>query len=118
MDHAGSARARQGAERNPPELILAAADYADGIRTVPPPELAKAWGCKRWNTLPRAGGLDDQLVRVMLHMDAAQAVYTAMLTYDTADKAGLINDEWMKRNAHIVRVWSNVQILRAKHARL
>jgi hypothetical protein len=83
-----------------------------------PEGLRKAFLCRRWKCLPRAGGLDNQSVRVMNEMSVAESVYEAMHAYNAADKAGIANDEkWMRANAHTMKIWARVQILRS-HDRL
>lgn len=85
-----------------------------GQRIPPPPELIKAWQCARWHTLPREGGLDNQFVKVMIRMDAALAVYNAVRSYNEADRAGRVNENWMEHHPHDMTIWTQVQLMRAK----
>jgi hypothetical protein len=62
---------------------MAAADVVD-MKGDPPPALVTAWKCQRWGTLPNAGGLRDQPVRLMRDMTACENVYNAMKAWHTA----------------------------------
>jgi len=79
--HQGDQRTRTGSQGAAiPKLILAAADAADN-RGTPPPELRYAWQCQRWGSLPNAGGLRDQPMRLMADMPVALNVYNARRDY-------------------------------------
>lgn len=67
---------------------MAAADYAEGKSQSPPPELSRAWRCQGWQTLPRAGGLDDQPLALMLLMETAMYTYDAFITRSRTNPAG------------------------------
>lgn len=43
--------------------------------SLPPAELSLAWQCKRWNTLPEAGGLYAQDYRTLYLMTALSNIY-------------------------------------------
>lgn len=44
----------------------------------PPPELSLAWQCRKWHTLPEAGGLYEQDTRLMSRMNALLNVTDAL----------------------------------------
>jgi hypothetical protein len=56
-------------------MILAAAACAEDPRQPPPPELALAWQCQRWNALPEAGGLLDQPAGLVQRMTGVDNVF-------------------------------------------
>lgn len=88
-------------------MILSVAHYADQGGQVPK-ELQMAWDCQCYHCLPKAGGLEDQLVRTMSRMRAAQNVYDAMSAYHAADQAGAVTFEWMQRNRWIMNIVTTV----------
>jgi len=98
---------------HPFSLVLAVARYADQGGQAPK-ELMTAWDCQRYHCLPKAGGLEDQLVRTMARMRAAQNVYDAMSAYYLADKAGAISIEWMQRNRQVMNIAAYVLTQQAK----
>ena len=64
-------------------MILAAADYGEGNGD-PPPELDLAFRCRRWNSLPEAGGLNDQPGGLMHRLTVVENVYNAFHGMTTA----------------------------------
>ena len=88
---------------HPFSLVLAVARYADQGGQAPK-DLTLAWDCQRYHCLPKAGGLEEQLVRTMARMRAAQNVYDAMSAYHAADRAGVISAEWMQRNRTVMNI--------------
>jgi hypothetical protein len=85
---------------------MAAALYGKG-QGEPPPALALAWRCQKWNTLPEAGGLFDQPLRVMRAMEAALYTAEAFTARARAAKAGTLV-EWAEANPDKVSYCRNV----------
>ena len=83
------------------QMILAAADAAEGLGP-PPEELQLAWHVKRWGSLPRAGGLDDQPVGLVARMATAGNVYDAIRSWRKSPN-------WIKWQADNPGAWDVVQ---------
>lgn len=50
----------------------------------PPPELALAWECRRYNALPDVGGVLDQDYGLLKRMDALYSIHKAYEMYRSA----------------------------------
>lgn len=96
-------------------MILAAFAAADG-RGETPPELRYAWQCQRWGSLPNAGGLRDQPMRLMADMPVALNVYNARQAYWYAMRNGNIVT-WQQQNASKWKIVNEVLRLRREYAR-
>lgn len=92
---------------------MAAANYAYDLKiegteryVSPPPELVKAFECLRWNTLPRAGGLQDQPMLLLHRMGIALNAYENVQAFRTAQR-NLTKAEdfgrWSSANARIMK---------------
>lgn len=62
-------------------MIIAAADYASGATTTPPPELRLALQCQQYHALPVAGGILDQPAGLMDKLNAVYNTYSAWAEY-------------------------------------
>ncbi len=70
-------------------------DYArDDEAHEPPPILLTALYCRKFNTLPRAGGLREQDAQQLRQMSNVLATYDAFTAYAQAEH----RLEWRKRN--------------------
>jgi hypothetical protein len=56
-------------------MILAAAEYGETPNGDPPPGLSLALSCRRWNSLPEAGGLLDQPAGLLRRLSIVENVY-------------------------------------------
>lgn len=81
--------------KNPPGIILAAADYAEG-RGQPPEELLLAWDCRTFGALPEAGGVRDQPAGLLRRMRQALGVFNAFRSWKAREAAK--EDEWVERH--------------------
>jgi len=78
-------------------VILACRDYAkDSENNAPPPELVTIWQCRRWNTLPNAGGILDQPAGMMYTLTQYARVYDAFVEYSKRE----LGKEASWRGAH------------------
>jgi hypothetical protein len=66
-------------------MILAVADYAEG-KGSPPPPLALALNCRRWQTLPEPGGWREQYAMEMMMLNACLNVYDIWTAYKAAQR--------------------------------
>jgi hypothetical protein len=62
--------------------VVAAAGNED---KEPPPILSHYWRCMKWNTLPKAGGMDDQDYRTIYLMNILARVYDAAQAWHSPD---------------------------------
>lgn len=73
-----------------------------------PPPLEMALICKRWGTLPKAGGWLDQPARLSLQMDYSKQMYDAFMAYEEARKAYIGKSKewtaWQKKNKEIIEL--------------
>jgi hypothetical protein len=63
-------------------------------QTQPPAPLLKALRCQEWNTLPEAGGYNDQPANEMLQMEICLNAYRRLSEYKNMSKQG--GDAWVK----------------------
>jgi hypothetical protein len=92
-------------------MILAAAEYGEGNGD-PPPELELAFRCRRWNSLPESGGLNDQPAGLMQRLTVAENVYQAFSGMTTANDLA----KWSDANPHMVKILESVYNLRKERA--
>jgi len=59
---------------------------ANNKKKEPPPILVLCWQCKGWDTLPKAGGMNDQDYRTMYLMNLLSRVYDAALAWKKSPK--------------------------------
>lgn len=73
----------------------------------PPPELALAWACQRWHSLPDSGAYRDQSATTMRRMNAYLNVYEA---YRGFMQLGLI--ELQKVDFEAYKIYAEVEMMR------
>lgn len=88
-------------------MMLAAADYGEGNGD-PPPELELVFRCRRWNSLPEAGGLNDQPAGLIQRMSVAENVYQAFHGMTNANDLA----KWSDANPQMVKLLEAVYRLR------
>lgn len=88
--------------------MTAAAAFALGLEASPPPLLRQALGCQRWNSLPAAGGYEDQSI-ALVQMEAALDCYNAFQTRERARAAGVSMVDFSKRNPRLVEFCDQVE---------
>jgi hypothetical protein len=92
-------------------MMLAAADYGLDSKSPPPPDLELAFACKRWNSLPEAGGLLDQPAGLIQRMTVAENIYNAFRAMVTAKNAAKFADD----NPGVMDLIENVTRLREEY---
>lgn len=93
-------------------MILAAADYAEGKGTPPPPELRDWLRSKQFDSLPHAGGWKDQPYRYVNHGLIYFNVYSAIMQYKNALKDGKNFKHWLKENAEVMKTVNKIKDMR------
>ncbi|MBU2249813.1 MAG: hypothetical protein KKD77_23905 [Gammaproteobacteria bacterium] len=87
--------------------MLAAADYGE-TNGDPPPELELAFQCRRWTSLPEAGGLLDQPAGLMRRMTILENIYNAFRGKEEANNLA----EWGEKNPQAVKILDSIYALR------
>lgn len=85
VERSGSADLDAGT-RGAVGLILATADYAEGLARRPPTPLYLALTHNKFGGLPEAGGLLDQPAELLLSMSLCLDVYHAVQSFLARDK--------------------------------
>ena len=94
---------------DPKRLVLAVADYAEGIGDQPA-ELKLAIQCEQWRVLPEAGGLLDQPVGLIDRMGIILNVYKAVKA--SMDRGNRNFADWSKQNPDAFRIIASIEKLR------
>lgn len=89
-------------------MMLAAADFGLYGEGEPPPILALAFQCERWNALPCAGGLLDQPAGLLGKMTALSNIYRAHK--ESKSSPNIV--EWGKANPELMKIIEKVGKLR------
>lgn len=91
-------------------MILAAADYANGVVTTPPMELQLVFDCQRWNALPAGGGVLDQPAGLLSSMGSCENVYHAYRAFIERDATRTA--KWKQENKSAWELVKKVRELR------
>ena len=96
---------------NPPGMIVAAAEYAQGKDIAPPPELSDYFKGKMLSSLPNGNGWKHEPYRWIERVTAYVSVYNAASQFSEASRnlKGKDLAKWMQANKAIVETVTKVE---------
>lgn len=104
-------RSVPGGNNDPKKLILAAADFAEGDNTEPPPELFLAWQVEQWGAEAVFGTVVP--ARLLMRMSASVNVYNAFTNYIAGSHQAA---EWARSHPAQLRIVQSVREMRQQNA--